>query len=73
MNPIQSNEQAYPDDAQAAVGRVLQLVNEGYRVLAELHQAVLLAPGDPASTLDHLTRATRELASVEGRFERRGK
>jgi hypothetical protein len=66
-------EKILPDDPQAAVGRVLQLVNEGYRVLADLHEAVLLAPGDPAPALDHLTRATRELASVQGRFERRGR
>lgn len=62
-----------PDEVNEPTGTVLRLVSEGYRVLAELHDAIALAAPEPAAAHEHVTRATRELASIQKLFERRGR
>jgi hypothetical protein len=54
-------------------GNVLRLVTDGYRVLAELHDAIGHASLDPAAGQEHVTAATRELAAIQALFERRGR
>jgi hypothetical protein len=52
-------------------GRVLQLINDAYQLLAELHGAAGEAASDPAEARQHVTNATRELAAIQKLFERR--
>ena len=54
-------------------GNVLRLVSDGYRLLAELHEAIGQACADPVPALEHVTAATRELAGIQALFERRGR
>lgn len=52
-------------------GEVLQKVNEGFRVLADLHSAISTGPGESTAALEHVTAATRELAAIQRLFDRR--
>lgn len=52
-------------------GAVLRLVTDGYRLLAELHDAIAQATLDPLEAQEHVTIATRELAAIQQIFERR--
>lgn len=54
-------------------GAVLRLVTDGYRLLAEIHDAIAQATSDPAQAQEHVATATRELAAVQRLFERRGR
>lgn len=66
-------EQPLLDPALPAesAGSVLRLVTDGYRLLAELHDAIGRAVPDPVVAQEHVTAATRELASIQHLFERR--
>ena len=59
--------------APVPAGNVLRLVSDGYRLLAELHEAIGRASADPAPAQEHVTAATRELAGIQALFERRGR
>jgi hypothetical protein len=52
-------------------GNVLRLVTDGYRLLAELHDAIGQVAADPGVAQEHVTAATRELAAIQHLFERR--
>ena len=52
-------------------GAVLRLVTDGYRLLAELHDAIARATPDPVEAQEHVATATRELAAIQHIFERR--
>ena len=67
MDPVLSAEPVEP------AGNVLRLVSDGYRVLAELHDAIGDASLDPVTGQEHVTAATRELAAIQALFERRGR
>lgn len=54
-------------------GNVLRLVTDGYRLLAELHEAIGEASAEPGAGQEHVTAATRELAAIQQLFERRGR
>ena len=61
------------DPAVEPAGQVLSLVTEGYRVLAEIHDAVNRSGVDPTEAHQHVTNATRELAAIQQLYDRRGK
>lgn len=70
--PIPENT-LVPDPADQSAGRVMGLVAEGYRLLAEIHAAVGQGTYDPSEARRHVTNATRELAAIEEIYDRRGK
>lgn len=52
-------------------GEIMRLVNEGYRVLADLHDALGRSLSEPGESQRHVTVATRELAAIQESFDRR--
>lgn len=64
---------AEPSPASEPSARVLQMVSEGFRLLAALHEEVTRASPEPADAQRHVTQATRELAAIQRMFERRGR
>lgn len=60
-------------EAAEPTRRVQHLVSDGYRLLAELHEAVDGTGADPTLAHEHLANATRELAAIQKMFERRGR
>ena len=62
-----------PVDPAEPAGAVLRMVTDGYRLLAELHEAVGHAAPDPRAAQEHVTAATRELAAIQQLFERRAR
>lgn len=68
--PLASVETA--DDTEPT-RRVQHLVSDGYRLLAQLHDAVAGTGADPSPARAHVANATRELAEIQKMFERRGR
>ncbi len=65
MDPQESSTPSFPE-------QLLPKINEAFRLLAEMEILVRQFSAVPTQAQQHLATATRELAALQGIFERRG-